>query len=371
MAGDPTIVEPLFSEVAEGRIRDILAERRYGPRLSMRNRAYYEVRPFIPLPVRHLLQHLARPRDVARDWYVDAELLDAYAARLDGEPRAMVDLWPGGHRFAVALTHDVESAAGFAAMEPVVALETRHGFRSSFNLVAHKYRIDDGYVARLKERGFEVGVHGYNHDGRAYLSRRRFERRLRYVNRTAVPRFGAVGFRSPAAHRDLGWLQGLDVEYDASVFDVDPFQPMPGGTKSPWPFLAGKLVELPYTLPQDHVLFIVLREDSDRVWRDKARWLMAHGGLLCLITHPDYLADPGVMRHYASFLAWLGEQAGGWRTLPRDLARWWRRRAASAVEGAPGAERVVGPAADEAGVSHLAIEDGRLVIRGAARGAEA
>ena len=370
MAAGATIVDPLFSEVVDGPLRDILRERRYGPRLSTRNRAYYEVRPFIPLPVRHLLQHLARPRDVDPTWYVDSELLDAYAGRLAGATRPLVDLWPGGHGFAVALTHDVETAEGFAAIEPVVALETRLGFRSSWNLVSHKYRIDDGYVASLKDRGFEIGVHGYNHDGRAYLSRGRFERRLRYVNGTAKPRFGAVGFRSPAAHRNLEWLQGLEMEYDASVFDVDPFQPMPGGTRSPWPFLAGKLVELPYTLPQDHVLFIVLREGSDRVWREKARWLMAHGGLLCLITHPDYLKDPAVMRHYTSFLEWLADQAGSWRALPREVARWWRRRAASRVEGGPGLERVVGPAADEAGVSRVSVADGELVLERLARAAE-
>lgn len=361
MGEDVRVLDPLFSADPSPAIRDLLLERAYGPRLSARNRAYYGLRPFIPLSLRHFLQRIARPRYVPEGWYIDASLLDAYAKEIPAGGQPIVDLWPRGHRFAVTLTHDVETADGFAEIESVARVEERLGLRSSFNLVPHKYPIDDGYVASLKSRGFEVGVHGYNHDGRAYLSRRRFERRARYVNQSAVPRFGAVGFRSPAAHRNLQWLQMLDVEYDASVFDVDPFQPMPGGTKSVWPFIAGKLVELPYTLPQDHVLFIVLAESTNRIWKQKAKWLMNLGGILCLITHPDYLRDPALMRHYEDFLEYLQTESGGWYALPREVAQWWRMRAASSVVSS-GKPSVTGPAAPEAGVSHVSLQDGLLSI---------
>jgi len=64
---------------------------------------------------------------------------------------------------------------------------------------------------------------------------------------------------------------------------------MPGGTKSIWPFRAGRFIELPYTLPQDHVLFITLAEQSNTIWKKKTEWLIQHRGMACLITHPEQL----------------------------------------------------------------------------------
>ena len=43
-------------------------------------------------------------------------------------------------------------------------------------------------------------------------------------------------------------MRHLEIEYDLSFFDTDPFEPIPGGTMSIWPFFIGHFVELPYTL---------------------------------------------------------------------------------------------------------------------------
>ncbi len=90
-------------------------------------------------------------------------------------------------------------------------------------------------------------------------------------------------------HRNLVWLQALDIEYDSSCFDIDPFQAAPGGVGSIWPFIAGRFVELPYTMPQDHTLFIGLGERDDRIWKDKMDYLVRHQGMALMLTHPDYL----------------------------------------------------------------------------------
>ena len=42
--------------------------------------------------------------------------------------------------------------------------------------------------------------------------------------------WGASGFRSGFMLRNLDWLHDLDVQYDASTFDTDPFEPQPDGT---------------------------------------------------------------------------------------------------------------------------------------------
>ncbi len=43
--------------------------------------------------------------------------------------------WPGGKRFALVLTHDVEGISGLAKCRQLMQLEQQLGFRSSFNFI--------------------------------------------------------------------------------------------------------------------------------------------------------------------------------------------------------------------------------------------
>ena len=54
---------------------------------------------------------------------------------------------------------------------------------------------------------------------------------------------------------------------------------MPGGLGSIWPFVAGKYVELPYTMPQDHTLFIALRQRDCRIWERKFDFIVRNSGM--------------------------------------------------------------------------------------------
>ena len=51
-------------------------------------------------------------------------------------------------------------------------------------------------------------------------------------------------------------------------------------------------------------------------------------GFIQALTHPDpgYLGEAGNARLYETFLERMAEQADLWNALPRDIARWWRRR---------------------------------------------
>lgn len=103
--------------------------------------------------------------------------------------------------------------------------------------------------------------------------------------------WGSVGFRSPMTHREPSWMQDLAVEWDSSFFDTDPFEPMPGGVMTVWPYLMGRFVELPYTLPQDHTLIETLGETSPRIWLEKLDFLAANGGM-ALVNTPSGLPVP-------------------------------------------------------------------------------
>jgi peptidoglycan/xylan/chitin deacetylase (PgdA/CDA1 family) len=241
--------------------------------------------------------------------------------------------WPRGHRAALILTHDVESAAGLRGAIEVAEVEEARGLRSSFNLVADWYPIDPGVVRELRERGFEIGVHGVRHDRSMFSSRHAFEAQQPAL-REAARELGAEGFRSPATHRVHEWLGELPVAYDCTVPLSDPYEPQPGGCCSVWPFFIGPVVELPWTLPQDHTLFTLLRRGVE-VWLEQAVALERAGGRVQCLTHPDpgYLGDADKRARYAEFLDAVAERPGLWRALPRDVAAWWRRRDAGEADG--------------------------------------
>jgi peptidoglycan/xylan/chitin deacetylase (PgdA/CDA1 family) len=229
----------------------------------------------------------------------------------------------------------------------VLEVERAHGLRSSWNVVPHRYHVDDERLRDLAEDGFEIGVHGLYHDGRDLESLATLLARLPAM-REAAERWGAVGFRAPATHREWDWMPLLGFDYDTSSPDTDPFEPQAGGCCSWLPFFNQELVELPLTMPQDHTLFVILGRSDEATWVEKASRLRARGGMALMDTHPDYLLDERVLRAYESFLGRFAADPGVWNALPREVSAWWRRRAASQIEWIDGSWRVVGPAAAEA-----------------------
>ncbi len=313
-------------------------------RLSWKFRCYYRLRPWIPLAVRQFLQksrNLKLP--VGDAWYFHHDFLQRFAAALrmecDSSHHHVVHPWPDGCEHAAILTHDIESREGLPRVDKLAQLEEQYGLRSAWYFVPAKYQIDSGMLADLQARGHEVALHGYNHDGQLFTSPGLFRRRAMEINEVAR-RWEATGFRAPMMHRELSWMQALDIDYDASCFDIDPFQAMPGGTGGVWPFIAGRFVELPCTLPQDHTLFVTLQQRTTEIWCKKYELLRRLRGMAMCLVHPDYLDTPERWDLYRQLLEQFAAAEGAWKCLPREVAKWWRQRDASHVEG----ETVVGPA---------------------------
>ena len=295
--------------------------------LSAKFKLYYRLRPLIPIPLRQFLQRGRNQRlEFSDDWYLPLsfvqELKNAIASM---ENTAAIHPWPEKFEMASCLTHDVETKEGHDFVDKLAELEEKKGFRSVWNFIPYCYQIDEGLLSDLKQRGHEVGVHGYNHDGRLFESQNTFNARIGPINQ-AIRKMDCSGFRAPMVHRNLEWLQQLDADYDASCFDTDPYQAMPGGVGGFWPFLAGKLVELPYTLPQDHTLLVTLGETTARIWIEKFAFLRAYRGMALLITHPDYLLPPERLDVYKQYLNYLVDQKSCWHALPHEIASWWRER---------------------------------------------
>lgn len=342
------------------RYRDVGRRGRRSSGLGLR--AYYLLRPLLPRPVQ-LAMRRAFSRIQARAtfprWPYEparhdlARRIYGFLAEVTDAPPPWIAPWPRPYSWALVLTHDVETAVGYRRMLEICDMEEARGFRSSWNLVPRRYGIDDAMIEQIANRGFEVGIHGLYHDGRDLESPQMIRERLPAI-REYADRWNAVGFRAPATQRHWEWMGLLGFTYDSSFPDTDPYEPQPGGSCSWLPFFIEDLVELPITLPQDHTLFVILRRAGAATWIDKARQLRERGGMALVLTHPDYMIQPTIAVAYTDFLGEFHDDPSAWQALPRDVATWWRRRAASHLEAVGDGWRVVGPAAGEAVVETTA-----------------
>ena len=180
--------------------------------------------------------------------------------------------WPDGKKFAIVLTHDVENLKGHDNSRRLAEIDESFGLRSSFNFVAADYPVSPELRKYLTDHGFEVGIHGLHHDKNPFQSKTLFARQAVEINR-CIKEWGTSGFRCPSMYHDLEMLHDLNIEYDASTFDTDPFEPQPDGAGTIFPFLVPGneqqegYVELPYTLPQDFLLFILMQERNIDIWK--------------------------------------------------------------------------------------------------------
>ncbi len=310
---------------------------------------YYRLKPFIPQPLRLEFRRW-RAQQIRQQCAGVWPVLEASGRTPDGWPG-----WPEGKRFAFVLSHDVEGPKGLARCRQLAELEMQHGFRSVFNFIPDgDYDVPSELIAWLTSNGFEVGVHDLHHDGALFRSESEFRSKAVAINQR-LKEWGAVGFRAGFMLHELEWLHQLEVEYDSSTFDVDPFEPQMDGVETIFPFWIPKpdpeadahprseeseacadrgYVELPYTLVQDMNLFVVLQEQTTEVWDRKLEWIARKGGMAFLNTHPDYMAFGGrnpdfnefPVELYGDFLRRVREQYGEslHHDVPRDVARYIR-----------------------------------------------
>jgi hypothetical protein len=294
---------------------------------------YYLLKPYLPWSLRIGLRRIrARRRRTlfAQTWPIDPG---------SGQSPENWPGWPDGKRFAVVLTHDVEGTKGVERCQNLAKLEKELGFRSSFNFIPEgEYRVSDRLRQHLVDEGFEVGVHDLKHDGKLYVSEAVFSANAERINQY-LKQWNAVGFRSGFMHHNLSWISKLDILYDASTFDIDPFEPQPDGFGTIFPFYVGGgagtgYVELPYTLAQDITMFIILQERTIELWRRKVDWVAEHGGMVLLNLHPDYVSFDGPTGKgefgavlYRQLLEYMRSTYASayWQALPREAAEFVRR----------------------------------------------
>ena len=337
-------------------------------------RAYYLVRPLLPVSIRKHMQRW-RLRDWERlpfpGWPVDRTvdqmfeqilLLSLKAQNLDRIP--FVWFWPESATSCAIVTHDVETALGVRSCPYLMDMEDTFGIKGSFQIIPEqRYEVTNDFLDSIRQRGFEVVVHDLNHDGRLFRDKDLFLERAKKIN-LYKQQFGASGFRAAVLYRKQLWFDALDFSYDMSVPNVAHLDPQRGGCCTVMPYFVGKILELPVTTTQDYTLFNILNEYSIELWKKQINLIMEKHGLISVIVHPDYVSGPRERTVFEALLAHLADlrrEKAIWIATPGEVDRWWRQRAEMKVVKGDLGWRVEGPGSERARVAYASEERGRII----------
>jgi hypothetical protein len=107
------------------------------------------------------------------------------------------------------------------------------------------------------------------------------------------------------------------------------------GKKGTFPEGRRGYVELPYTLPQDFTLFVLMKEQTIDIWKRKLDWIAENGGMALFNAHPDYMNfnrqkngnENYSAERYIEFLEYIKERYKDqyWHARPKDVARFWKK----------------------------------------------
>jgi hypothetical protein len=336
---------------------------------------YYHMRPLLPKRVRQCIQRVyfrcrAQPR--FPNWPVDTTVECLYEATLRQLLRyggiaeiPFIWFWPEGYSGACILTHDVETRAGQDFCGHVMDVEDAAGVRSSFQLIPEgRYKLSPAFLASIRDRGFEIGIHDFNHDGRLFDHRQQFLRRVKKINGYARD-FGAKGFRSAILYRRLDWFKALEFSYDMSVPNTGHLEVQKGGCCTVFPYFIGNILELPLTTVQDYVLFEIFRDHSLALWKRQAELILANNGLVNFLVHPDYIREPRAEAAYRLLLEHINQmhlQQNVWVALPGEVETWWRQRSRMELVADGARWRIQGVGQERARVAYARLKQDRLVV---------
>jgi len=145
-------------------------------------------------------------------------------------------------------------------------------------------------------------------------------------------------------YHNLDWYHELEVEYDASTFDTDPFEPQPDSWApfSPSGYLRfrRRMWSCLHTAPGLHPFILMGKQNIDYLEEqarlDRREWWQA-----LMITHPIYMNFNGakeVQNCYPPSITGFSRvrkrtlQGQYWNGLPRDVAKFWKPHIAGTDE---------------------------------------
>jgi hypothetical protein len=375
VVGDNTVYLPFDPEQVAENLRSELyvSDWRGKFPLTLISKAYYLVRPLLPVAVRRHLQKLhlkSRSESQFPHWPVDFSVDDLFRRLMllslranQAERIPFIWFWPEGAPAAAIMTHDVETEVGRAFCSALMDINDSFGIKSSFQVIPEqRYSVTTEYLDSIRNRGFEVAVHDLNHDGRLYKDHKRFLERVPQIN-SYGKRYNAKGFRAGVLYRKQVWFDALDFSYDMSVPNVANYDPQRGGCCTVTPYFLGRLLEIPVTTTQDYTLFNILNDFSIDLWKQQIALIMNKNGLISTIVHPDYIQksrEQDTYRALLTHLVQLRKERCLWITTPAEVDLWWRQRAELRLVENGSSWKIEGEGRERARIAYATEENGEL-----------
>lgn len=241
------------------------------------------------------------PLDLSADFLAD--LLDLPASPFAGEPAP------------VLLSHDIDTPEGLRNLVSLfLPIEEKVGAVSSNYIVPCAWTIDHALLAEVRDRGHEIGIHGYDHSNRTpFATPDEMLRRLSAA-RPLIERYGIIGYRAPSLLRTVALVEAIGgmYRYDSSIPTSGGLFPVPNnGCATARPFRLGRTVEIPLTLPRDGSLLFLGHDPREiaAVWRACAERIAASGGIVSLLTHCEhrFSGNRPMLDAYQRFLDFLAD----------------------------------------------------------------
>jgi peptidoglycan/xylan/chitin deacetylase (PgdA/CDA1 family) len=159
----------------------------------------------------------------------------------------------------VCLTHDIDSLLCWTELPNLLDIEYAKGIRSTINfLTAGPYKIDLGFLKEIQEMGFEIGLHGDEHDlAMGYRNLNQLDYRFG-KSMERLKDFNIVSFRAPGcgmSRRAIPVIKKHGIKIDSSMF---------GGT-----FLAQNSTYGPFKDKETGLIELPLILSEDSLYRDR------------------------------------------------------------------------------------------------------
>jgi len=260
----------------------------------------------------------------------------------------------------IAWRFQLTSARAERSVGAYLATLRHHGCNATFPITAVVLRRHQDLIRHLADEGVEFAVHGYVHtDMTTLTATQQCEHLARALDVFDLAGIPPRGFRGPylrydedtiAAAASLGfeYVSNETVSYD--VLEPDSFNParwaeyqralklysaIPVDQAIVRPRRRSGVIEIPVAMPDDEILVdrLGLRhgEQIGAIWVKALDRSYARGDLLTLQLHPE---RGGLCRKGLSILLTVARSKAPavWIAQLRDIADWWRRRAAFRLE---------------------------------------
>ena len=195
-----SIISPYYNVPLE-ELEYFFYENNFQLKFSFKHKIYYNfLRKIIPISFRHKIQNKYCSNLSFKKNFIYDDLVNIVTNSWD---RNDYLFYPQNYSSSIILTHDVEEQSGFDFIPNVIELEEKYLLRSSWNIVPYKYKIDRGIISLIQDLGHEIGIHGFNHDGKLYYSEKIFNERAKYINDASF-----LGVFFGIIHRGQPYAQG-------------------------------------------------------------------------------------------------------------------------------------------------------------------